>query len=545
MDLCGPMRVESINRKKYILVIIYDYSKFTWVKFLRSKDETLKCRDNSPVRTPQQNGIVERRNRTLVEDARTMLIFLKAPLFLWAEAVATAYLKYLYVFGALCYPTNDSEDPGKLKPKADIGIFIGYSPAKKAYRIYNKRTRMIMETIHVEFGELVAMASEQFISGPMPQLLTPGYISSGLVQNPSSSPPYVPPSKKDCDILFQPLFDDYFQPPSSVVSFVLPAATPLLADTTSTPSSTIIDQDSPSASSSPTTQETQAPVIHQDPTSEESSSRDPIPSNSHQVNQPFDHLRKWTNDHPLDNVIGNLSRPARLVAKSYHQEEGIKFEESFTPIAWIEAIRIFIANVAYKNMTVYQMDVKTAFLNGVKGRCLYQSTRGVCRSRPSEYVYRLKKAFYRLKQAPRAWYDMLSGFLLSQKFSKGDVDPTLFIRKEGKDILLKYEMESRDPVDTLMVEQNKLDEVPQGIPIDLTRYHGMVGSLMYLTSSRPNLVFFVCMCAQYQPKPIEKHLDAVKQVFWYFKGTINIGLWYPKDTKIELTAYADVDHAGC
>ncbi|GJS01627.1 integrase, catalytic region, zinc finger, CCHC-type containing protein [Tanacetum coccineum] len=127
----------------------------------------------SVTRTPQQNVVVKRRNRTLVEVARTMLIFSKASLFLWAEAVATAYLKYLHVFGALCYPTNDSEDLGKLKSKADIGIFIGCSPAKKA---------------------------------------------SGLVPNSVSSTPYVPPSKKDRDILFQPMFDEYFNPPTSLVS---------------------------------------------------------------------------------------------------------------------------------------------------------------------------------------------------------------------------------------------------------------------------------------------------------------------------------------
>ncbi|GKA48462.1 retrovirus-related pol polyprotein from transposon TNT 1-94 [Tanacetum coccineum] len=190
MDLCGPMRVQSIKGKKYILVIVDDYSRFTWVKFLRSKDETPEFvinflkqiqvglnktvrfirTDNgtefvnqvmseyyegvgifhqkSVPRTPQQNGIVERRNRTLVEAARTMMIFSKAPMFLWAEAVATA------LFGALCYPTNDSEDLGKFQAKADIGIFVGYAPSRKGYRIYNKRTRRLMETIHVTFDEM-------------------------------------------------------------------------------------------------------------------------------------------------------------------------------------------------------------------------------------------------------------------------------------------------------------------------------------------------------------------------------------------------------
>nr|GEV40322.1 retrovirus-related Pol polyprotein from transposon TNT 1-94 [Tanacetum cinerariifolium] len=154
--------------------------------------------------TSQQNDVVERRNHTLVEAARTMLIFLKALLFLWAKAVVIACytknrslilkhhnktpyellhdrkadLSYLYVFGVLYYPTNDGEDLGKLKPKADIGIFVGYAPAKKAFKIYNKRTRMIIETMHVDFHELTAMASKQFSSGPRPKLLNLGPISS-------------------------------------------------------------------------------------------------------------------------------------------------------------------------------------------------------------------------------------------------------------------------------------------------------------------------------------------------------------------------------
>ncbi|GKA48178.1 retrovirus-related pol polyprotein from transposon TNT 1-94 [Tanacetum coccineum] len=214
MDLCGPLRVQSINGKKYILVIVDDYSRFTWVMFLRSKDETpafvinlLKqlqvglnktvlfvrtdngtefinkdltdyyesigiTHEKTVLRTPQQNGVVERRNRTLVEAARTMLIFFKAPLFLWAEAVATA---------SLCYPTNDSEDLSKLKAKADIGFFVGYTPNRKGYRIYNKRTRQIMETIHVTLDELTGQTALVHSSpGPAPNLMMSVHISSGL-----------------------------------------------------------------------------------------------------------------------------------------------------------------------------------------------------------------------------------------------------------------------------------------------------------------------------------------------------------------------------
>nr|GEZ55075.1 hypothetical protein [Tanacetum cinerariifolium] len=182
------------------------------------------------------------------------------------------------------------------------------------------------------------------------------------------------------------------------------------------------------------------------------------------------------------------------------------------------------------------------------------------------HVYKLKKALYRLKQAPRAWYDMLSSFLLSQEFSKGLVDPTLFIRKNGNDLLLisqsprgifinqskyaleslkKYGFESYDPVDTLMMEKSKLDEDREGKVVDPSHYRGMIGTLLYLTASRPDLQFAICMCARYQARPTEKHVHAVKRIFRYLRGTIHRGLWYLKDSSVALTTFADADHAGC
>ncbi|GKC10962.1 retrovirus-related pol polyprotein from transposon TNT 1-94 [Tanacetum coccineum] len=187
-------------------------------------------------RSPRQPElvVVERRNRTLIEAARTMLIYAKAPLFLWAEAVAIACytqnrsmirlrnnktpyellhnkppdLSYLHAFGALCYPTNDNKNLGKLQLKADIGIFIGYAPTKKSFWIYNRRTRRIIETIHVDFDELTVMSSEHSSSGPALHEITPATISSGLVSNPPPSTPFIPPSRTDWDILFQLLFDE-------------------------------------------------------------------------------------------------------------------------------------------------------------------------------------------------------------------------------------------------------------------------------------------------------------------------------------------------
>ncbi|GKB04663.1 retrovirus-related pol polyprotein from transposon TNT 1-94 [Tanacetum coccineum] len=246
---------------------------------------------------------------------------------------------------------------------------------------------------------------------------------------------------------------------------------------------------------------------------------------------------------------------------------GIDFEESFAPMARLDAIRIFLDYVAHMNMIVYQMDVKTAFLNGILREEVYVSQPdGFVDQDNPNHVYKLKKALYGLKQAPRAWYDLLSKFLLSREFSKGTMDPTLFIRRQGKDILLisqsprgifinqskdaleslkKYGMESSDPVDTPMGEKSKLDEDTQGKAVDPTYYRGMVGTLMYLTTSRPDLTFVVCMCARYQAKPTEKHLHVEKRIFKYLRGTVDRGFWYPKDSSIALTAYADADHAGC
>nr|GEU91047.1 retrovirus-related Pol polyprotein from transposon TNT 1-94 [Tanacetum cinerariifolium] len=448
------------------------------------------------------------------------------------------------------------------------------------------------------------------------------------------------PTNKELEILFQPMFDEYMEPPRA--ERLVPPAQAELAPVNSagTPSSNTIDQDAPTLSISPSSSALQSYSLHQsvvakpnymeertnapvdnplfvnvfapEPHSEALSSGDISSTESPYVSQTLHHLNKWSKDHPLDNVIGNPSRPvstrkqlatdalwclynsvlskvepknfkfaitndcwfqamqdeihefdrlqnkARLVAKGYRQEEGIDFEESFAPVAHIEAIRIFIANAISKNMTVYQMDVKTAFLNG-ELKEVYPE--GFVDPDHPTHVYHLKKALYGLKQASRAWYDTLSRFLLDNNFSKGTVDPTLFTRKTGKHILLvqiyvddiifastdptdcamfsnemslkfqmsmigqmsfflglqvsqspggifinqskfaleilkKFGMDSCDAVETPMVDRLKLDEDPLRFPVDQTHFRSMVGSLMYLTASRPDLVFVVCMCAR-------------------------------------------------
>nr|GEU44946.1 retrovirus-related Pol polyprotein from transposon TNT 1-94 [Tanacetum cinerariifolium] len=387
---------------------------------------------------------------------------------------------------------SDNDDLGKLDTKADIGIFVGYAPANKAFRIYN--TRKIIETIHVTFDELKVMASEQLSSGPELHSMTPVTSSSGLVSNLVS------------------------QQPSAASRAVILSNSPV---------STSIDQEAPSSSTPSTQEQEQYPMISQgfvespktpifrndllNESLHEESTHQGSSLNVRQNHTPFEHL-------------------------GFRQEEGIDFEESFAPVARIGAIRIFIANVAHKNMTIFQMDVKTAFLNGKLKEEVYvsQPEGFIDQDNPSN-VYKLKKALYGLKQAPRAWYDMLSSFLISQHFSKGAVDPTLFIRQVGNDLLLvqiyvddiisaytntamcnefsnqmttkfkmsmmgkmsfflglqisqsprgifinqskyafeivkKYGMLSSDYVDTPMVKKSKLDEDLHGTPIDATLY---------------------------------------------------------------------------
>ncbi|GJT86777.1 retrovirus-related pol polyprotein from transposon TNT 1-94 [Tanacetum coccineum] len=523
MDLCGPIRVASVNGKKYILVIVDDYSRFTWVKCLRSKDKApnfiikflkmIQVRLKTHVQrirtdneTEFQNGVIERRNRTLIEAARIMLIYAKVPLFLWAEAVATACytqnhsiirrrygktpyellhdklpdLSFFHAFGALCYPTNDSKNLGKLQPKADI-----------------------------DFDELTVMASEHNSSGPTLHEMNPATISSELLPNPLPSTPFFAPEP---------------------------------AVSTGSPSSTTVDQDTPSPKyvtkwtkdhpldniigelerlvSTRLQLYEQTLFCYYDAflTSVESKNyKDAltqacwIEAMQEELNE-FERLEVWELvPHPdkmmvitlkwiykvkLDELGGILKNKARLVSRGYCQEEGIDFEESFAPVARLDAIQIFLAYAAHMNMIVYQMDVKTAFLNGLQ-----------------------------ISQSPR-------GIFINQS-------------KYALESLKKYGMESSDPVDTPMVEKSKLDEDIQGKSIDPTHYCGMIGTLMYFTASRPNLTFVVCMCAWYQAKPTENHLHAVKRIFKYIRGTVNRGLWYPKDSSVALTAYADVDHAGC
>ncbi|GKD18017.1 retrovirus-related pol polyprotein from transposon TNT 1-94 [Tanacetum coccineum] len=259
----------------------------------------------------------------------------------------------------------------------------------------------------------------------------------------------------------------------------------------------------------------------------------------------FDRLKK-----DEDQTI--IHNKARLVAKGYAQEESIDFEESFAPVTRLEAVRIFVAHAAHKSFPIYQMDVKMAFLNSLLKEEVYVAQpEGFVDPDHPEKVYLLKKALYGLKQAPKAWYDELSNFLMSKGFTKGTIDPMLFKIKYRDDILLvqiydfrkgifinqakyaleilkKHNIDNCHSICTPLATKPKLDVDLSGEPVDQSDYRSKIRSLMYLTSSRPDLVQAVCYCARYQARPTQKHLKEVKRIFKYLKGTINMGLWYPK-----------------
>ncbi|GKA92412.1 retrovirus-related pol polyprotein from transposon TNT 1-94 [Tanacetum coccineum] len=419
------------------------------------------------------------------------------------------------------------------------------------------------------------MASEQRSLEPALHEMTPATLSSGLVPNPPPSAPFVPPSRDKWDLVFQPVFDEFFSSPASVASPIHVEEDPAPVESTGSPSSKTVNQDAPSPSTSQTTSHSQSQTIplyaeeeshdlevahmSNDPyfgilipetISEESSSSDVIPTTVHSDAPISEHLSKWTKDHIL-------------VARGYRQEEGIYFEESFAPVARLKFVRIFLAFAAHKNMIIYQMDVKTAVLNGILREEVYVSQPdGFLDPNNPNHVYRLKKALYGLKHAPRASYDLLSSFLLSQGFSKGTVDPTLFISRKGKDILLvqiyvddiifaSITTKLCDKFSEIMCSKFKMSmmgkisyfflglqnsQSPRGVFLNQLKY-ALESLKKYGMESCDLVDTLMVEKSKLDEDPREKAVDPT-----HYRG---MGLWYSKDSAIALTTFADADHAGC
>ncbi|KAJ9536569.1 hypothetical protein OSB04_un000268, partial [Centaurea solstitialis] len=833
MDLCGPMRVESLARKKYMLVLVDEYSRYTWLEFLRAKSDAAdliiafikhiqvllggqvkKLRsDNgtefrnaklqsfleevgishnfSTVRTPQQNGVVERKNRTLVEAARSMIAHSGVPLSLWAEAVSTACytqnrtlivkrtgktayemvnkckpnIKFFRVFGCVCYLLNNRDDLGKFDAKSDESIFIGYSHNSATYRVYNKRTRSIFESRYVDFSEteMYSNASPSTASSVFHELHTVSPPSTtvptdsfgfdfidlaefdlttlvGPIIVPAPSDQSIPSSTSisadafvnestSCSTVVGEISSDSVEPVSVLNPIVETesSSNTVNEETVLSPSQLSSTQPSPETAVEavreqtvstvlapipkvvppPSPSRTYAEVVREpcpetvlniDPDASLLSSaiRDENDSRNNMEYDPIPHSRKWTRSHSTTNIIGSPSAPvttrsskkdenlilfggflsqfeptktqdalsdpdwvramqdelaefernrvwrlverprkiriidlrwifrnkkdekdliirnkARLVAKGYRQQEGIDYDETFALVARIEAIKIFLAYAAHKNMKVFQMDVKCAFLNGELQEVVYvEQPEGFVDPKYPEHVYVLDKALYGLKQAPRAWYETLTIYLLGSGYKKGTVDPALFLRRSGNhltvvqiyvddiifastnpesctefeqimksrfqmsmmgeltfflglqvrqtpqgiflnqskytlDILKRFDFTGPKSASTPMSTSFQLDADTSGNPVDQKVYRAIIGSLLYLTASRPDIMFATCVCARFQCNPRESHLGAVKRILKYLKGTPNFALWYPKDSGFELTAFTDSDHAGC
>jgi len=320
---------------------------------------------------------------------------------------------------------------------------------------------------------------------------------------------------------------------------------------------------------------------------------------------------KWVFRNKMDEHGLITRNKAILVAKGYNQEEGIDYDETYAPVARLEAVRLLIAFSCIKGFKLFQMDVKSAFLNGyINEEVFVSQPPGFEDHQHPGHVFKLKKALYGLKQAPRQWYERLTDFLTSQGYDRGTSDKTLFIKKKEdgtilmqvyvddiifgsnigelcetfveimksefemsmmgelnyflglqvkqlkdgiilnqakycKDLLRKFGMDKCKPISTSFSTSCHLDHDTSGNPVDETKYRGLIGSLLYLTSSRPEIMFAVCMFARFQSAPKESHFNAAKRILKYLQGTKEVGLWYPGNISLSLTGYSDSDFAGC
>nr|GFB45121.1 hypothetical protein [Tanacetum cinerariifolium] len=265
---------------------------------------------------------------------------------------------------------------------------------------------------------------------------------------------------------------------------------------------------------------------------------------------------KWVLKNKKDERGIVIRNKARLLAQGYTQEEGIDYKEVFAPVARIEAIRLFLSYASFMGFTVYQMDVKSAFLYGTIDEEVYvMQPHGFQDPEFPARVYKVEKAMYGLHQAPRVWYGTLSKYLLTNGFQRGTIDQTLFIRKHRGDfILVQVYVDdiifgSSNPqlyvrsANTPMDKENPWGKDGTNKDVDLHLYRSMIGSLMYLTATRPDIMFAVCACARHQVTPKECHLHAVKRIFRYLKGHPKL-IWYPKDSPFDLVAYSDGDYGG-
>ncbi|KAG9450314.1 hypothetical protein H6P81_010279 [Aristolochia fimbriata] len=551
----------------------------------------------SAPKTPQQNGVVEHKNRTLQEMARTMIHAKNLPHKLWAEAVHTAchivnrvYLRaktqttsyelwkgrsprihYFREFGAPCYVLRDREYLSKFDSRSTEGIFVGYSRNSHAYRVYFKQANIVIESVNVRIDDQegwlvndddVSLDSMESVSegsgasvsetdGIQTRGKRPNFLE--MVQfvcyTSALEPKKVEEALKD-EYWIKAMQEELDQFERNEVWMLVPR-----------------------------------------------------PDNANIIGT------KWIFKNKTDES-GNITRnKTRLVAQGYTQVEGVDFDETFAPVARLESIRLLLSVASVMHVKLHQMDVKSAFLNGYLSEEVYvEQPKGFSDPKYLDHVYRLAKALYGLKQAPRAWYERLSKFLCSTGFIRGGVDKTLFIKKKEQDltiaqiyvddiifgstsehgvkrfvrdmqgefemsmmgelayflgfqvkqkedgIFISQEKYAKNLVKKFDLEESKAMRTPmsttayvtkdeEGIPTNTSMYRSMLGSLLYLTASRPDISYNVGVCARYQSSPKESHVKLARRILRYVKGTINWGLWFSRDSNTLLAGYSDADWA--
>jgi hypothetical protein len=681
MDLMGPMQTESLGGKRYIFVCVDDFSRFTWTYFLREKSETfdkfkmlctkLQNEMNSNIksikrirsdhgrefenasfetycdsigishefsapRTPQQNGVVERKNRVLQEMARVMLLSNNVPRNLWAEAINTACyignrvflrpgtrntsyelwkgkrpnVSYFHTFGSKCYILNDRDQLGKFDAKSDEGIFIGYALNSRAYRVFNKKTLSVMESSNVVFDDERLKSSnheEEVIfsnDSPLEKVdVTPIVGTSNVVDNDTQHSDRVPNLDSNEPAPWVRRLhnkDDVIGDVNEGVRTRRQIAN-LISFTCYT------SQIEPKKIDEALNDEFWVLAMQEELNQFERNevwTLVPRPKTTNVIGTKWIYRNKSDED---GNIVRNK---ARLVAQGYSQIEGIDFEETFAPVARLESIRLLLSISCVHKFKLHQMDVKSAFLNGfLQEEVFVEQPKGFVDAHHPNHVYRLKKALYGLKQAPRGWYERLTQFLVNNDYIRGSVDKTLFIKKDNdelfiaqiyvddivfgstnnikvqqfvdvmshefemslvgelsyflglqirqmndgifitqakyaKNLVKRFGLEKAKHCDTPMSTTLKLSKDASGKSVEQTLYRAMIGSLLYLTASRPDISFSVGVCARYQSDPKESHLSSVKRIIRYVNETSNYGIWYSFDTNDSLVGFSDADWAG-
>nr|GEU43788.1 hypothetical protein [Tanacetum cinerariifolium] len=521
---------------------------------------------------------------TLIEASRTMLADSLLPIPFWAEAVNTAcYVQnrvlvtkpqnktpyelllgrtpsigFMGPFGCPVTILNTLDPLGKFDGNVDEGFLVGYSVSSKAFRVFNSRTRIIQETLHINFLENKpnvvgnqsnpsAGVQEQFDVEKAGKESVRQYVLFPVWSSGSKNPrntdddvsfggkkPEFKGGKPESKVYVSSRkFEDFFDNSINEVNAAdspVPAIGQILTNNTNTfsdagPSNTAVKADFTNLESTITVSPILITRVHKD----------------HPVTQIIGDLFLATQTKSMTRVVkdqGGLSQEELLQFKmqkvwvlvdlpngkkaiGHTQEEDIDYEEVFAPVSRIEAIRLFLAYASFMGFMVYQMDIKSAFLYGtIKEEVYIYQPPGFEDPNYPDKVYKVVKALYRLHQAPRACHDK-------------------YVAKIFRKFGLTYGKSASTPIDT---EKPLLKDL-NGEDVDVHTNRSMIGSLMYLTSSRPDIMFVVYACARFQVTPKASYLHALKRIFRYLKGKPHLGLCYPKDLSFSLVAYSDSDYA--